>query len=417
MLAPLAGLANAYQDALARLSADDPEFVFHANLRNDFNTAGNLLSEFYLAYMQMAPDVPPVPVDFLKVFQRFGLANLDSVTVVSEKSDRGGFLNQSLFLFDGRPGGIFNLTGQDNTPFSILNQAPVDADFLAELNIDGQVLFEIIRGLAVDAMGPLGEGLIEMQMTQPINAEGLTLQDLISRSRTRVQMALQPDYSTEDEPGILAVLKGRGIVRLEGMGDLLAMLAPVLQQSGFVQDGDRLKAEFPIPGMPGALGFILEELPESNDLLLSFSEGSRDWYLSPAQPAIASPDVLTAISGFPDSGLALWYSSERISELQIDRLDSGMPDSEPVTRMLALLKNTLMRFTGPQAGVSFLEQDAYRTLSWQPTSYKTHLALAGIAVPMGIVANLAVQAQQAAEEAEAATADPSGDPVPESAPE
>ena len=397
-LAPLAGFSGSFENAYSRLAATSPEFVFHANLEGDFAKAGDLLSEVYLGYLQMNPDVPPIPVDFQRIFNRLGLENLNSVTFVSEKSAKGGFLNQSLFLFDGRPSGVFHLMGQENRPFTILNEAPADADLFAEFNFNGPVLYEIIRGLVIDAMGPMGQGLLDMQMAQPLNEDGMTLMDLVNRLQTRVQVAVKASDSALNVPGIIAILQGQAVIRLGGLGDLLAGLEPILQQGGFVQEGNRYSTTLPIPGLDGGLTVVIESLADAGDLLLSFSEQSRDWFLNPLQPAITSPEVIQAIAGFPDTGLSIWYSNERIAELQISGMDASLQDAPETPAFLSSLKEFLMEFTGPQAGVTFLEEDAHRSMSWQPTSYKTNLAIAGMVVPIGIASAIAEEAKKAAEQ-------------------
>ena len=400
-LAPLTGFSGSYETAYTRLAASNPEFVFHANLEGDFAKAGDLLSDFYLSYLQMNPEVPPIPVDFQRIFNRLGLANLNSVTFVSEKSAKGGFLNQSLFLFEGRPSGVFHLTGQENRPFTILNEAPADADLFAEFNFNGPVLYEIIRGLVIDAMGPMGEGLIQMQMSQPLNEEGMTLMDLVNRLQTRAQVAVKASDAALNVPGIIAVLQGQACIRLGGLGDLLASLEPMLLQGGFAKEENRYRMTLPLPGLDGGLTVIIESQAESGDLLVCFSELSRDWFLNPTQPAITSPDVIKAIMGFPDTGLSIWYSNERIAELQISGMDAQLQEGAEAPAFLGSLKKFLMEFTGPQAGVTFLEEDAHRSMAWQPTSYKTNLAIAGMAVPIGIATAIAEEAGETGQEPEA----------------
>jgi hypothetical protein len=403
ILAPLASIEASYEGAMERLSTGDPEFVFHANLEADFDRAGAILSDLYLASMlQGSPDFPPIPVDFGQVFGRLGLANLASITLVSGKSANGGFLNQSLFLFDGAPSGVFHLAGRENKPFSILNDAPADADLIAEFYFDGPVLFDIARGLMIDAMGPVGEGLLEMQMSQPLNDEGLTFKDLVNRMQTRAQLAVRMEDPSTGMAGFAALLNGKSVVRLSGLGDLLPTLAPFLQQAGFVQEGGVCMAQLPVPGVEGGVKVVIEALADSNDLMVCLSDGAKDWFMSNDQPAISSPGILKAIAGFPDTGLAIWYSSARIAELQLAGLDQGAAGNPQAAGLLPILRNLLMEFSGPQSGVTFLEADAYRTVNWQPTSFKTNLVIAGIALPVGIAAGIA---EEAAKEAPASPAE------------
>ncbi|MGC9450794.1 MAG: hypothetical protein ACP5I4_05040 [Oceanipulchritudo sp.] len=411
---PGLAMANSCPQTMERLSVGNPEFIFYANLENDFATAGAFLSEMYLGYLQTAPQVPPIPVDFRALFNRLGLGNLNSVAMVSEASPKGGFLNQSLFVFDGAPGGVFLIAGSGNQPFGILREAPADADLIAEFNFNGPALYQIIRALVIDFMGPLGEGIIDGQMSQPLNEQGLTLQDLVNQSRTRIQIAMRPNYDMLGVPGFVAMLQGNGIIRIAGMGNLLPTLDPFLQQAGFVRDGDRRKGVFPIP-QAGFISLILEALPDSNDLLISLTDDSRDWFFSQEGGRDPSPALAKALAGLPTEGLSFWYVHERVGELQIDRMDQAIPAENPAAPLLGKLKGFLKKYTGPQAGVALLEEDAYHVLSWQPVSYKTHLALAGLGVPVGLAAAVAAEEARKAQEADG-QAEQTGEAEPEPSP-
>ena len=378
--------AASYHENMEALAPADPEFVLHMDLENDFSSMGAFLTELYMGYLQSAEDAPPIPIDFGKLFDRLGLGNLESMTMVSSPAGKGGFLNQSLFRFDGAPDGLFLLTGSRNEVFSLRYTAPADADFLAEFTLDGVALYGIIRNLVTDIMGPLGEGILEGQMSQPVNEEGRTLQEIINRLQTRVQIGLKPNYEKEAAlPGILGILQGHGVVRLSGLGDLLPDLAPFLMQIGFtaIPEGNGYQMVLPLPEQAVMIPIFIETEETGNALFISFSEGARTWFTRPDETIPSRPEFLEAVSGLPQEGVSLWFSSKRLAEWQIDNLDEQLGGSGLNAGLVAPLQKLMRRFSGPQAGCAFLEEDAYRVISWQPLSYKTNLAVAGLAVPFG----------------------------------
>jgi len=400
---PLGGMAADFSTALERMSANSPEFVFYADVEGDFASAGSFLTEAYLAYLATGPEIPPVPVDVTKVFRNFGFTNMTDVTIASSPREVNGFINQMMIRFEGNPGGLFKLSGTANQPFEILQQAPSDAEFVTEFRLSGDQLFSIIKTLVIDVMGPMGQGIIDGQMNQPVIPEGPTLAQIVEGLNTTIQIAVKPDSSGEASsmPPGMSFLAGDFVVRIEGLASMLQPFTPMLAGAGFSEisaDGGRTwklslpEEQFPLP-------VFLHTVDESGDVLVTLRETSKTWFMNGSSDSLATSEAFNkAVEGLPMTGLSFWYSSERMSRMQIENLDAqmAMPELAPV---MAVLENYLMRFTGPQAGVSYLEADAYRVVNFQPASYKTNLALAATLVPVGIFSG--IQAQQAAMEAEA----------------
>lgn len=402
LLLPFIGQAQSYQESMDRLSAENPEFVFHADLDQDFSVLGNFLTKAYLAYQTTSPEIPPVPVDYEMLFTRLGLTNLRSATFTSERETGGAFLNKGIFLFEGAPGGAFLLNGSTNQPFTILSSAPADAAAFGEVGLEGTALLEIIRNVAIDLMGPMGQGLIDAQLSQPVTPDGLTGLDIINRLNTRIQVAFKPGTpdDTEAHPAMV-LLKGNLAIRLMGVGDLLTSVAPLLQGVGFMptESGTAWTFTSPSPELP--LELQLEALSDSNDLLITTSPASRDWILTSGNSIAESAELQEAIKDFPLSGLSIWYDDGTIGELQIDNALADLKDNEKLLPVMDSLVSFLKAFTGAQSGVTWLEDDAYRSLSRQPTSYKTQAALTAVAIPVGVVAGFtAAQAQAQAEVSE-----------------
>lgn len=393
-----APLFASFPEAMQRVASEKPEFVFYADLENDFAAAGAFLTEAYLAYLSTGPDIPPIPIDAGRLFGHLGLLNLSDFLVVSEPRPGKGFINQMLTTFDGAPKGLFLLGGDANQPFAIIDSAPADAHLVAEMHLNGVALFQIVRNIVIDIMGPLGQGLIEAQMNQPLTPDGPTLADLINRLTTRIQIALKPELSpTIPLPSHLALLQGHSVVRLSNVADLLDQFAPTLQAAGLAPRESSTGAKawsLAMPAGPVPVTLYLDTLPGSNDLVLSLNPASVEWMRQPEETIGESAAFRETIAGLPVNGLSFWYATEEMGRLQIESLDLQLAENPAAAPVIAAVKRLLLNYTGAQAGVSVLEEDAYRVISYQPASYKTNLALAGAVVPLGILSGVLQNAQE-----------------------
>lgn len=392
-----AGAATSHAN-LDRLGVDDPDFVVHADLTGDFTEMGDLFTEAYLAYLSGAPEIPPVPVNFTRFFEHLGLKGLTSVTWASQPLTTGGYASHALYTFEGSPQGLFLLTGDHNRPFTLREAAPADADLLIETSLNGVALYAIVRNLVIDLMGPMGQGLIDAQMNQPLLPDGPTLADLINRLTTQVQVALKMGPRPDGElPGTLALFTGDGAIRIGNTADLLVAFAPMLEQAGFVaaDEGGSTAYRFQsnLPNLP--LSVLLETLPGTNDLLVSFSEASREWLLS-GQTGESTLAYRELTRELPREGVSFWYLSHKLSEIQYGSLGSFNTDPR-LAPVLKVLENTFKDFAGDQAGVAVLEDDAYRILSHQPVSLKTGLAVSAALVPISLTSAILPTLQARAE--------------------
>lgn len=403
-LFPVLNPAASFSETLERLSAENPEFVAYADFQEDFEAAGSFLTDAYLAYLMTGPEIPPIPVDFKRLFEHMGLSSLQSAMAVSEARPGGGFENQMLMEFSEAPRGIFLLMGETNQPFTIGQTAPADAGLIMEMNLNGVALYSIIRSLVIDIMGPMGEEMIDAQMNNPILPEGPTLAEIISRLTTRIEMAAKPDMPNGGpEMSVLALIQGKAAIRIANLADLLDSLSPFLQQAGFVPsagtDPTQYTLTVPVEGQPMTIS--MGPVQGSNDLLIAFNEGSADWFLQNESPISSNEEFRSETAGLPTEGLSFWYSSKAFAEMQVRQLDAQTAANEKLLPIVTALKSLLMNYTGAQAGVSFLDGNAYRVVSYQPTSYKTNLALAGAVIPVSFASTFAAMAKANAGEEEA----------------
>ena len=382
-LLPVPALANNYADAMSELGVKEPEFILHLDVENDFNTLGQLLTRLYLEYLKTSPEVPPIPVSFDALFHRLGLSNIRSLTMVSERNGEG-FLNQALTRFEGSPQGLFRVIGDSNEAFGLLESGPADADLLLEMSFKMPALLEIVRSMAFDLMGPTGQGLVDAQLMQPVNESGMTWMDIINRIDTRIQFAASlPDTPNPELPPAMRLVESRAGLRLQGMGDLLAALGPMLQGAGFTEvpaSGQtawqlvRSNDLFPVE-------VRIESLPESGDLLLTYSGDARDWFLSGTGISPELAELMASHPGIPRTGLSFWYDSGTLSRMQVENMWADLEMEEKYAPVLAILQDFILGLTGRQVAVGVVGPSSHRSIALQPASYKTSIAAMGVIMP------------------------------------
>lgn len=420
VLAPSLAIAGSLSETMERIEVSNPDFLFYTELEDDFSTAGTFLTEAYTAYLTTGATVPPIPVNFNRLFDRLGLNNLTTFTAVSEPREKGGFTNQAFYGFDGQPGGLFLLGGDANRPFTVQDDAPADADLVAEFSFNGLALYQLLQNIIVDIMGPMGQGIIDAQMTQRIGGTGPTFADLFNQLSTQAHLVIRTD--TPDGPPLVPgvpMLNGKVALRIDNVADLFNAYAPMFQEQGIMPLGSPEEPAWkfslpPAAGLP--LTLYMNTLKETNDLLITLNEETTAWYLNGKRKSIAgSPDFIETISGLPLTGLSFWYSTERMAQFQIQSLDQQVSGSPELAPVMEVVKSFLARYTGPQVGVARIEDNAYRVISYQPGSYKTNIALAAAIMPLGILNGIAM-AQELEDEMEGGDLEeePSGEGAPPS---
>jgi hypothetical protein len=318
--------------------------------------------------------------------------------------------------FDGPPKGIFLITGETNASFPIIHTAPADADIIGEMNFNGLALFGIIRDVVIEVMGPMGQGIIDAQMNQPLIENGPTLADVINRLTTRMQVAVQ--FGPPPLEGVAITfneLIQRAALRVNNVADLLERFSPMLETSGLQRLAGKAGAwVFNIDTPELALSIYLQPIEGTNDLLVSVSESDMDWFLNNEAKLKDTPEFLKMVSGLPLQGTSFWYATRKASEFQIDTMDADFESNPQTDAIFVVLKNFLKQYTGPQIGVSFIEENSIRSVAYQPGSFKTNMAVSAVVVPAGILAGVMpmIQANMGAKagDADAAETDPGSPP-------
>ena len=156
--------------------------------------------------------------------------------------------------------------------------------------------------------------------------------------------------------------------------------------------------------MPKATLFLrIEPINDATDLLLSFSEDSAEWFLAGDSKPAGLIEVEKTFGEYPTEGQAFFYDVGKLSELQVKSMWADMEIDEKYDPMLKVVEDFLMRYVGPQLGVTYIDGNSQRTMAWQSASTKANLGMVAVAIPAGFAIGYK-QAMEAAREAGAAEA-------------
>lgn len=367
---------------LDQLDVTSPEMVLHLNLEDDFAALGSQLGRLYGAWLMSGPEVPPVPLDFPRLFDRLGFNALSSVTLVSEPHPRSGYLNQSLVRFKGAPSGLFLLQGSENRSFSVARYAPADADLALEFSLNSSEALRMLRTILSDLMGPLGQGLLDAQLGQPLVPEGPTLENVIQRLNTRLMVVAR--VGTPDEASILgpeAPPLRNLVIRAAGIGDLLDAFAPLLQAAGYsrLDESDELAWVRSVQEKEFLLDLRLSRTGPDQDLVLMLGKDTPTWMKGGTR---LGDDALYLefTQDLPTEGLGFWYHSAGFGAAQVGALVSKSNPQNALIPLRQTIASMMDGLSGQQASVMFMDQNALRVMAFQPVSYPSGLAFGTLAL-------------------------------------
>ena len=163
-----------------------------------------------------------------------------------------------------------------------------------------------------------------------------------------------------------------------------------------------------LPTPQATLLLRIEPINDAADLLLSFSEDSAEWFLAGDSKPTGLIEVEKTFGNYPTEGQAFFYDVGKLSELQVKSMWEDLEIDEKYEPLLKVVEDFLMRYVGPQLGVTFIDGNSQRTMAWQSASTKANLGIVAVAVPAGFAIGYN-QAIEAAREAGAAEAAPQQD--------
>lgn len=398
ILALLCGLTTgisinvtANESSLDEIQLEGATVFTYVNLQNDFHQLAELLNKAYREFLVQQPDMPPFPVDVPKVFERAGLSDISGITFASHPLQNGYFLNRSLLsLKSGQPGGLLKILSHENFSFQAAETFSSEVDFIFEANFSASNLLELVTNLTIDFMGPLGAGLIDMQLNAEIEGTGSTLRELILKLDSRIQFAMQharAELVYYEEADSFLPTNGGPLFAIvfKDAGSLFPKLRPMLTSLGMAvtESNGHQWVRLLLPNLPPEIILYAGHSLESGDLI--FCSSPEHWEtLTDADEKLAeNSDFIHLSQQLPRIASQYAYSSERFNTEQINEL--YQLDFGQWTGMLDLLITEIHPYLRETYAISYLAPDGVLTASVAPFSYKHQVGLIGLFVPAGII--------------------------------
>ncbi|MDQ8204055.1 hypothetical protein [Pelagicoccus sp. SDUM812003] len=375
-----ANAENSFQEASQHIDLDGP-FIAYLDFDGDGQAIGEKLNVIYQDFAAANPDVPPFPLDFPVIFEALGFGSLRAWALSSSELDDGLVRNKSVSLLDGAPKGLMALNQGEPIAFDLAKSAPADAATVISGNLNLLGVQEMLQELAGVVMGPMGDGMLQQGLSQPIPGSDVLAGELITALSGRIDLILGQDFSNLQNPKTMVW------TRFADAGALVKRLEPALlpMQISFVdtKDGRTANLSHLVQDLP--IGLFVH-LPKGSDDLVLYTD--EDWV-----SAFAEAEVLAESEAFQR------VASKLPAKAQFYGYSGGF-DLEPVMSMLET-QNELAQFAPlirsvadlvvgdllkPSANATYLAENALVTEMYSEYSYKDIL----VAVPAGIGAGFGV---------------------------
>ncbi len=298
----------------------DGTFVAYIDFKGDGEEIGTVLNSVYNEIVANTPEMIPIPIDFNQLFTNLGFGSIHSMAWGSKEIEPGLHRNTSVALMNGDSTGLFAIYGTEAYPFSAPSKAPTDASVAVTANIRLTEVRDTIATVVQQIMGPMGEGILQQQLTQTIPDTEITVNEVIEALSGKFDFFYSENYGEsilESEPKLWLSIENAGhlLSRLESLGESGLPIT-------FVEEATTLKAILEQPGSSKKLFF---EAPKGSSELIIYTDA--DWTAESEGPRLVeNPEFKTLASRLPEQGFFYMYS--------------GKTDIEPLLEMLEMLPQT-----------------------------------------------------------------------------
>jgi hypothetical protein len=301
VLLPLTSQAN-FEQTSKHLDLDG-SLVGYINFEGDGQEIGTALNDIYQEVTAQTPELPPIPVDFNQLFTNLGFGSLRSVGFSSKEIEPGLHRNRSVSLLNGEPAGLFALYGSDANIFSAAEKAPADATGAITATIKLTALRDTAIAILEQVMGPMGAGIAQQQLTQPIPGSDITINEAIETLSGKWDGFWHQSYNTGFEQEFKFWVSIQGASNLFPRLQALEAELPII----FSEDEHALKADLSaLLGEDAPIGLFIDA-PKNSDALILYSH--TDWTATSAGPRLSdNPEFSALAKRLPNKALSFQYS-------------------------------------------------------------------------------------------------------------
>lgn len=383
LLAPLAH-ANSFERAAQHIDVDGSFFAF-VEFDGDGQEIGLKLNQIYESVLAANPNITPIPIDFPSLFDTLGFGSVHSMAMSSKELADGQVRNASVTLLDGEPAGLMNLYGLDPIEFRAAQIAPADTTTALSGQIRVTALRDTIHALATQLLGPMGDGLVQQNLGNPLFGTDLTGNEIIEALSGQADLVMAQKLRPDGQPDIRfwASIAGAGALlpRLQSLSESLPITFADTP-AGLTADLSALLGEnAPFP--------LYVRAPSKGDSLEIYNQ---DGWVNATGGLTADPKFQRATAHLPKEAAMFSYSAgfdpEEVYKLLAQ--EASIAPYLPVIRQAVDL--LLSDLIAPAAGAMYRDGDAIVSEQYADYSFKELLAV----VPVGVGAAVAVPAIQQA---------------------
>lgn len=372
---------GSFQEVSEHLDLDG-DFIGYMDFDGNGQALGEKLNVIYRDLGPMVPDLPPIPLDFPALFETLGFGSVRSMGMSSTEVEPGLFRNRSVTLLEGDPAGLFKIYGLDPISFRAAEIAPADATSAFSGRVDFNALVETARALAVQIMGPMGEGMLSQGLMQPIPGTDVTAKEAIEALSGGMDLIVSQSFESPQKQQVKAW------VSLHGAASLLPRLDPLLAQMGIVfEESEAGRVADLSMFMKGAPVGLFASVPAGSDNLVLYTDA--DWVKSFGagdSGLTSTPNFQRVTAKLPKVAAFHAYSSGFDTQQLLGAFSSNPETAAMAPAIVSAIDSLFGGFVSPSASATYREGDALLADSYAGVSYKSFI----VALPAGIGAGVAV---------------------------
>ncbi len=368
----------------------------YVDVDGDVDRLVDLAGEFIDAMRKVDPEEFPFEIDLRRILQATGLDKIKGIGASSHK-DGKRFRNKVFILAPGERNGLLQMGGGEPHAFKTWNFAPSGADLVAEKDINGKAIYEMVLEVAGIVMGDLGRTMIEAQAKQPVPDLGFTLEKIIKDLDLTVSVVVDlqenrllrvPEVPEQN----VKVPLTDAVVVIDKLGWLVDHLAPLAEGEEDLRvfrdlqwEGIELKIPEEAPGdfdiyKPSMLKHL-----RSGSLVLTTRREFAELCFSEKQTLAEDPKFQAAVKGLPKKGNGFAYLSTAVHDAiegifkQVPEEEMGGIEASVVMKMVSLF---IPGQNGPEASVTVNLPEGFLTVGNSGSSLKAGFASTVLAGPM-----------------------------------
>lgn len=370
----------------------DGEFLAYIDLEGDASLLGQHFNAIYTAYLENNPEAMPIPLDFTAIFNQIGIGGIQSIGYSSIDLGDDLYRNRSVLLLDGEPQGLLQLYGLEPRSFRAAQLAPANATMAIEASLEFGALRETVSRIAASVMGPMGVGMVEGGLQQPLTSSGLTGNALIEYLSNPLTLILRlPENihsQTEFLPEVYAeVAHARPLLEhLVALSESQPEITVREVEGNTIVDLSRVFTD--------ERGSLFAKKSEDDDALILYSSAAFLAEIGTGDSLAESPEFQRVASKLPANAAGYSFQRGMPIDLYLDELRDNPATAAYLPVIEIAFDRLLGDFFAPQATAYYAIDGGIASVSYAGYSIKEALAVVPAFLVGGITAAAAIPAYQ-----------------------